>query len=154
VRDLKHLEELSSATAFGSWAYDVVLALDRVDSGTDPMPSDRAVLVQAAELLSALADPASRPKTADSARSVATSETTRSAVATVLGAGSVEDLKPILDELASAAREAAEGRSPDAERLQRLIALFDRVGDLQLVRSNDVLAARKDAVTWTAMRMT
>lgn len=151
MRDLQHLEELSAATAFGSWANDVVVALDTVHGGGELAPFASGVLEQAALFLRTLADPTqwrSRPR---SARSVAATETTRTAVTSVLGRASGGDHHEALLELATAADQAAHGQLPPdkSDTLDALMRLFDRLGDLQLARSNAVLTSRKDAIAWT-----
>lgn len=156
MRDLQHLEELSAVTAFGSWANDIVVALEGVAGGPPESAEDRGLLLQAAEFLATLADPTLWRTRPPSARSLAASEATRSAVTSVLGTPPGEDQVTALRDLASAAREAAYGKlTPErAEYLPALMRLFDRVGDLQLARSNAVLTARKDSFAWTATRLT
>lgn len=154
MRDLRHLEELSSATAFGSWANDVVVALDRVREGETLDEPDRATVRQAADLLEAVAQPGAARQAPDLARSLAAGEATKTAIAAVLGHRPAPENKVQVEELAELAKQAATGTLADESRdqLDSLIDLFDRLGDLQLVRSNAVLSERKRAVAWTAMQ--
>ena len=156
MRDLRHLEELSSATAFGSWANDVVVALDRVREGENLADADRATIGQAAGLLEAVLQPNARRHAPDMARSLAAGETTKRAIAAVFGPRPSDENRAKLAQLAAVATRAAKGTetSGDGDRLDEMIDLFDRLGDLQLVKSNAVLSARRRAVTWTGTQPT
>src|SRR4051812_6578602 len=126
MRDLRHLEELSSATAFGSWANDVVVALDKLREGEDLEDTDVRTLDQAASLLEAVSDPGTTRQAPDMARSLAAGETTKTAVAAVLGRRPGEENRARLLELATVARRSATGAAagPDRERLDEIIELF------------------------------
>jgi hypothetical protein len=158
MRDLQHLEELSSATAFGSWVNDVVIALDNARSHGEVGNVGRIVLSEAANLIARVNEPQTSRQIPDAARGLAAGETTRSAISAVLGASGEDNAQvdAALQVLSATARRASNGAldSDDAERVDALIRLFDRLGSLQLVRSNSVLTARKSAGPWTATTMT
>jgi len=151
VRDLRHLEELSSATAFGSWANDVVVALDRARLGDQFGDGDVEVLGEAAVLLRGLDDRNLRRQASGVARSLTAGQTTRTAFASVIGRDEGRDQKAILERLASTVEKAAKRAIPtgDNASVDALIHLFERIGDLQLVKSNSIWSARKRAA-WTA----
>ena len=158
MRDLQHLEELSSATAFGSWVNDVVIALDQARSRDEVGATGRLVLAQASNLIARLAEPQTSPQIPDAARGLAAGETTRSAISAVLGPRGEDNahLGVVLRALSETARRASAGAldDDDAARVDDLIQVFDRLGSLQLVKSNSVLVSRKNAGAWTATTMT
>jgi hypothetical protein len=155
MRDLQRLEELSSTAALGMWADDVVLALDR--STRNPVnEADRELLLAAAGMLEQALERTAQPLDAPrSARDLAATNTALSALAMLaheqLGAQS-----QLLDDMAKTIRAASEGSlgPDDADRLQPVIALFELVGERQLVESNSVLRSGKDTEPWTAIQTT
>jgi hypothetical protein len=152
MRDLQHLEELSSTAALGLWADDVVLALDQTASGAEPSTAQATLLAEAAETLEEArkrtVKPLTTPKTA---RALAATETALTAVATMVRARSGESQHELLDAMVRVLRVAAEGklRKSDANRVQLVIELFGMVGEHQLAASNSVLRSRKEARAWT-----
>lgn len=156
VRDLHHLEELSAATAFGSFATDVVLALDRARTvEATPADSDSQVLHEAAHVLLTLVEPDLKPGLAGTASGLAATETAHSAVTRFLENRSVTDLEGEIRGLAAAAEKSATGSSAEVEpeRFDALIGLFGRVSAMQLAESAAVLTAGKGAEPWTAMQL-
>jgi hypothetical protein len=162
MRDLQRLEELSSTAALGLWADDVVLALHRATASDGPSEADRRLLTDAADTLSATQARADQPlATPSSAQDLAATDTALSVVATLAqeNAGSDEDraqeVRGRLSDMADVLRAAAEGRlaGADEERLEPALGFFGRVGEVQLVESNSLLASQKDLGPWTATRM-
>lgn len=162
MRDLQRLEELSSTAALGLWADDVVLALHRATASDGPSEADRQLLTDAADILSATQTRADEPlATPTSAQNLAATDTALSVVATLAQehAGSDEDraeeMRERLSAMADVLRAAAEGRlsGADEEHLEPALGFFGRVGEVQLVESNSVLASQKDSGPWTATRM-
>src|SRR4051812_18973054 len=92
MRDLQHLEELSSTAALGLWADDVVLALDRAARG-ERTADDSRLLADAAAILDHARErtetPLSNPRSASALRTTDTALTAVSALARE-GAGSDE----------------------------------------------------------------
>lgn len=155
MRDLQRLEKLSSTAALGLWADDLVLALDRAKSG-EARASDSELLRAAAGMLEQAlewtAHPLAPPR---SARDLAATNTTLSALAALAQEQSGEE-QQLLEGMAKTIRDAAEGRltQDDMARLDSVIGLFELVGERQLVESNSVLMSRKDTEPWTAIETT
>lgn len=155
MRDLQRLEELSSTAALGLWADDIVLALDRAIGG-DVSEPDKKLLRAAADWLEEALQPTPHPPPSSmSARDLAATSTALSALAT-LAHEHVGNQDQLLADIAKLIREASEGvlGADDAARLQPVIALFELVGERQLVASNSVLMSRKDAEPWTGIQPT
>lgn len=155
MRDLQRLEELSSTAALGIWADDVVLALDRAARGLTSEP-DQQLLIDAATMLERALERTAQPlATPRSARDLAATNTALYALAT-LAHEHLGDEDQLLDRLAKTIRAASEGTlgPNDADQLERVIALFELVGERQLVESNSVLMSRKDMEPWTAIQTT
>ncbi len=161
MRDLQSLENLSSTAALGLWADDVVLALYRAITGATIGERDKRILSDAATTLAATRTRADEPLApAGTARDLAASDTALSVVASLAQeqSGSQEDraqeIGGYLSAMADVLNEAAEGRLAGAteEQLQPALRFFGTVGEVQLMESNSVLAARKDLGAWTAMR--
>lgn len=152
MRDLQHLEELSSTAALGLWADDVVLALDRATSGDGLSAAHAGLLREAAEMLDAALErtehPLTTPKTA---RALAATDTALTVVATLVRSQPEKSERELLAAMASVLREAANGAltADDAERVRPVMDLFGMVGEHQLVASNSVLTSRKEARAWT-----
>lgn len=156
MRDLQRLEELSSTAALGLWADDIVLALDRVTSGAALDAADAELLNDAAEMLEAALKRTDEPLTApSSARALAASNTALTIVATLAREQPGTDERQLLGAMATILREAASGvlTQEDIERVHPVMELFGLLGEYQLVRSNSVLASRKDSRAWTATPM-
>lgn len=152
VRDLQRLEELSSTAALGLWADDVVLALDRAISDAALDAPDAELLNDAAEMLEAALQRAEEPLMApSSARALAATNTALTLVATLAREQPGTDERELLGAMAALLREAAKGTltRDDSGRVHSVMELFGLLGEHQLVRSNSVLAARKDARAWT-----
>ncbi|MCA1706311.1 MAG: hypothetical protein LC808_24810 [Actinobacteria bacterium] len=153
MRDLRHLEQLSSTAALGLWADDVVLALDRARSGTVLSDAESGLLRDAAETLEATLErtehPLTTPKTA---RGLAATETALTVVATLVQGQPEKSERELLAAMASVLRQAADGAltTDDAERVSPVMDLFGMVGEHQLVASNSVLTSRREARAWTA----
>ena len=152
MRNLRHLEELSSTAALGLWADDVVLALDRATSGAELSDAHAGLLLEAAEILEAALErtehPLTTPKTA---RALAATDTTLTVVATLVRARPEKSERELLKAMARVLREATEGKlsETDADRVRPVMDLFGMVGEHQLVASNSVLTSRKEARAWT-----
>jgi len=153
MRDLQRLERLSSTAALGLWADDVVLALDRAATGRGSRSeSDVRLLGDAAEVLDAAWQRTDQPLVSPrSARALAATDTTLSAVAALLRGQSEGDRQHLLEVTAKVVRGAASGSltDGDGERVQAAMKLFGIVGEQQLVESNSVLSSSKDARVWT-----
>jgi hypothetical protein len=155
MRDLQRLEELSSAAALGLWADDIVLALDRVASGTEFTQADTELLTAAAEMLEAALERAEHPfATPKSAHGLAATTSALNLVATLARQQPGTDEQAILRAMASILRQAATGSLGEdaSERVRPVMELFGMIGEHQLVASNSVLASRKDLGAWTATR--
>jgi hypothetical protein len=153
MRDLQRLEELSSAAALGLWADDIVLALDRVTSGTAFAQTDTDLLTAAAEMLEAALERAEHPlATPKSAHGLAATTTALNLVATLARQQPGKDQQAILRAMSSILRQAATGSLGEdaSERVRPVMELFGMIGEHQLVASNSVLASRKDLGAWTA----
>jgi len=152
MRDLQHLEELSSTAALGLWADDVVLAVDRATSSASLSDAQAGVLREASEMLEAALErtehPLTTPKTA---RGLAATDTALTVVATLVQGQPEKSERELLTAMASVLREAADGAltMDDAERLSPVMDLFGMVGEHQLIASNSVLTSRKEARAWT-----
>lgn len=153
MRDVRRLEELSSAAALGLWADDIVLALDRATSDVELADADTKLLTDAAEMLEAALERTEHPlATPKSARGLAATNTALNFVATLVRQQPGTDEKAILQAMASVLREAATGSlaSDASERVRPVMELFGMIGEHQLVASKSVLASRKDLRAWTA----
>jgi hypothetical protein len=152
MRDLQRLEQLSSTAAFGLWADDVVLALDRVSVGDGSVSSnDRQLLLEAAAVLDEALERSTSPfSTPTSSRALAASDTALTAVALLARDHSVADHKVLLEQIANTLRAAASGETDDTDRVAEAMALFGIVGESQLMESNAVLTAQRDISGWTA----
>jgi hypothetical protein len=152
MRDLRHLEQLSSTAALGLWADDVVVALDQATSGGDLSDVHAKLLYEAAEMLDAAVErtehPLATPKTA---RGLAATDTTLTVVATLLRAQPGKSERDLLKAMASVLRKAAEQTlgADDVQRVRPVMDLFGMVAEHQLVASNSVLTSRKEARAWT-----
>jgi len=152
MRDLQRLEQLSSTAAFGLWADDVVLALDRATSATGPAEVDPQLLTDAAEMLEAALERTEQPLSAPrSARSLAATDTALTLVASLVRDQPGTGERELLTTMAAVLRDAATGAisREDADRVEPVMDLFGMLGEHQLVQSNSVLASRKDPRTWT-----
>lgn len=152
MRDFQRLERLSSTAALGLWADDVVLALDRLISGTSRGDVDPQLLADAAEMLEAARERTEQPLSAPrSARSLAATSTALGIVAGLVreqpGTGERELLTAMAEVLRDAATGALSGE--DVGRVEPVMDLFGRLGEHQLVLTNSVLASRKEPRTWT-----
>jgi hypothetical protein len=152
MRDLQHLEELSSTAALGFWADDVVFALDRATSGAELSRTQADLLREAAETLKEALerteDPLMTPKTA---RALAATNTTLTVIATLARTRPEKSERELLEAMTKVLLEAAEGKlsETDADRVRPVMDLFGMVGEHQLVASNSVLTSRKEARAWT-----
>jgi hypothetical protein len=152
MRDLQHLEELSSTAALGLWADDVVLALDRAISGPALANAQADILREAAEMLEAALERTEHPLTTPStARALAATDTALTVLATLVRSQPNKSERELLEAMAGILREAADGALSvsDAERVQPVMDLFGMVGEHQLVASNSVLTSRKEERAWT-----
>jgi hypothetical protein len=161
MRDLQSLENLSTTAALGLWADDVVLALHRAVTGTAVGERDKRILSHAASTLAATRTRADEPLApAGTARDLAASDTALSVVASLAQeqAGGAEDqteeIGVFLSAMADVLTDAADGKLAGAseEQLQPALRFFGTVGEVQLMESNSVLAARKDLGAWMATR--
>lgn len=161
MRDLQSLENLSSTAALGLWADDVVLALHRALTNPTVGERDQRILSDAASTLVATRTRADEPLApAGTARDLAASDTALSVVASLAhrqalrGEDRTKEIGGFLSAMAEVLREAAEGRLIGAaeEQLEPALGFFGTVGEVQLMESNSVLAARKDLGAWTATR--
>jgi hypothetical protein len=152
MRDLQHLEQLSSTAALGLWADDVVLALDRAMSDAALTDAQVGLLREAAEMLEAALERTEHPMTTPkTARALAATDTALTVVATLVRAQPEKSERELLAAMASILRQAAGGAltADDAERVRPVTDLFGMVGEHQLVASNSVLTSRKEAQGWT-----
>jgi hypothetical protein len=152
MRDLRHLEELSSTAALGMWADDVVIALDRAEAGTELSEAQVDLLREAAKVLDETREWAERPlATPKSARALAASDFALSALTTIAEGRQGKSGRDLLAGMADVLNEAADGRLPsgDTERARPVTVLFGLLGQHQLVASNSVLTSRKEARAWT-----
>jgi hypothetical protein len=152
MRDLRHLEELSSTAALGMWADDVVLALDRATSGAGLTDAQAGLLREAAEMLEAALKRTEHPLTTPrTARQLAATDSALTVVATIVRSQPETSERDLLEAMASVLREAAAGRlgAEDTERIRPVMDLFGMVGEHQLVASNSVLTSRKEVRAWT-----
>lgn len=154
MRDLHQMKELSEATGFGSFASDVVLAVDRLRTGT-PREPDSELIGRAAELLATLPateGPADQPRLA---QGIAARDATRDAVALSLGTPPDNDYGPLFAELAEGARSLAAGRldQVDEKTVDALLKLFGRVAEMQLARGSALLTTRSEPGPWMATQL-
>ena len=152
MRDLGHLEELSSTAALGLWADDVVMALDQAKTGAPLGEAHRDILQGAAATLEAAAHPAEHPPEAPgSVRALAASENAQTVAAALVQGHPKADVQRLLASMAEVLDHAAAGRlSPgDADRVDEVIELFGVLGERQLMASNSMLTSRKEARAWT-----
>jgi len=152
MRDLQHLEELSSTAALGLWADDVVLALDKAVAGSDLPAPQAEVLETAAAVLEAALQRTEHPLSAPtSAHALAATDSALSVVATLAREQPETSATDLLSTMADVLREAATGAlATDAmERIKPVLDLFGMVGEHQLVASNSLLSSRKEGRGWT-----
>ncbi|MCA1706696.1 MAG: hypothetical protein LC808_26905 [Actinobacteria bacterium] len=152
MRDLQHLEELSSTAALGLWADDVVLALDRATSSEALNDAQAGLLRDAAEILEAALQRSEHPLTTPkTARTLAATDTALTVVATLVQGRPEKSERELLAPMASVLREAADGALTvdDADRIHPVMDLFGMVAEHQLVASNSVLTSRKEGRAWT-----
>lgn len=152
MRDLQHLEELSSAVALGFWADDVVLALDQAISGNELSGENVTLLREAADIVEAALEREQEPLSAvKSVRALAATDTTLSAAEALVRDQPGTDQRKLLGEIAEVLREAAGKHlaAGDTDRARPVMELFDLVGEHQLVEGNSVLSARREARSWT-----
>jgi hypothetical protein len=152
MRDLGHLEELSSTAALGLWADDVVIALDQAASDRPLEESSAETLRQAADTLEIAArrttHPLDTPKTAHALAATDSALT----VATALVQGQPgEGVQQLLESMSGVLKKAAGGQlgPEDSDGIQGVMGLFGLLGEHQLVASNSVLTSRKEARAWT-----
>jgi hypothetical protein len=156
TRDLQRLEKLSSTAALGLWADDVVITLESASSGGALNASGQELLKAAANTLEEIRDEVDQPMVVPkSARSLATTDTTLSAV-TALAREQDSDVKQMLGDMARAIRQVAHGQlaKEDSESLEIALDVFSLIGEYQLAESNAVLMPRKDRDAWSATKMT
>lgn len=154
MRDLQRLEKLSSTVALGLWADDVVLALDRAITSGRADEVDARLLRDAADMLDEAGQRVSQPLLAPkSARALAATDTTLTAVAALAREQAIDELQ-MLNDLAALIRGAARGdlSGEDTDRLQIAVTLFGLIGEQQLVESNAVLTSRKHMRPWMAQQ--
>jgi hypothetical protein len=152
MRDLGHLEELSSTAAVGLWADDVVIALDRALSGSSLSEASRDLLGSAAGTLKAAAEETEHPMEAPkSARALAATDSAMTAAAALVQDHPEEDIQRLLLSMSETLERAAAGRlsSEDSKSAKKVIDLFGLLGERQLMASNSVLTSRKEARAWT-----
>jgi hypothetical protein len=152
MRDLQRLEELSSTAALGLWADDVVVAISHALSGLPLSDAEKRLLKDAAHVLAAAAERTAKPLSPPrSARALAATDTALVAVATLARESDDREQRNVMTTLAKVIRKAVKGalEEGDAGQLDLAMRLFAIFGELQLVESNSVLTARKDARAWT-----
>jgi hypothetical protein len=153
VANLQRIKEASDAAAFGSFASDVVLAIDRVRLG-HPRSADSAVLNRAADLLDSLSADNGIPDPARRAYSITARQTAQSAARRAFGT-TAADVAEVIDPLAVASRALAENqRNVDPKHVDRLIKLFSLIADLQLARGTSIRMHRSTRSPWTATQPT
>ena len=152
MRDLGHLEELSSTAALGLWADDVVIALDHAMSGRPLTEAKEGVLQGAATTLKAAAQQTEHPmETPKSSHALAATDSALTVAAALVQDQPEEDVQQLLLSMAEILDQAAAGQlSPeDADRTRKVIDLFGLLGERQLAASNSVLTSQKEARAWT-----
>lgn len=151
MRDLGHLEELSSTAALGLWADDVVIALDRAVSGA-ATAADREILRDAAATLKAAVQRTEHPLDPPrSGHSLAATDSALTVAATLVQGRQADGVRQILESTAEILdRASAEPPKPqNSEQIGQAIDLFGLLGERQLAASNSVLTSWKEARAWT-----
>lgn len=147
MRDLQRLEQLSSATALGFWAEDVILALDRITRRGEREAEDRALLSEAAEVLEAAVGRSEKPFAAvGTAKTVAATDTALGVAESLAKANSPEKAQELLRKAASVLRDVAADRE-DVD-IQPAIDLFGAIGRQQLARGNAASGYGGGARSW------
>jgi hypothetical protein len=157
MRDLGHLEQLSSTVALGMWADDVVIALDRAQEHQAVQPSDAETLRIASEVLKSAARRAEHPmEPPRSAHNLAATDNALTFAASFVDETSGKNLHFVLESMADVLVAAAAGQLPsqDSTVVSHVIQLFSSLGEHQLLASKSVLTSRKDALPWTETPMT
>ncbi len=152
MRDLQRLEKLSSTTALGLWAEDVILALDRVTRLGQRSAEDVEVLRRAAAILDAALGQSEQP--------LGHPDPANGLAATDMALGVAEDLseerspkgtQATLRDTAEILRNAATGElGESAEKVSAAMDFFDAVGRHQLAAGNSISGHSRGSRSWMA----
>jgi hypothetical protein len=156
MRDLQRLERLSSATALGLWAEDVILALDRLTRLREQRPGDLEVLQEAASLLDAALNRSERPlAVAPSTNGLAATNMALDIAETLSDDRSPQGTQEKLRDTGNALREAVAGNLEEGDpRIDAAFDFFSAVGRRQLAASNTVSGQSRGSRSWMAAPMT
>jgi hypothetical protein len=150
MRDLQRLEELSSATALGFWAEDVILALDRITRLQRDSKDDKRLLTDAAEVLDAAIERSQEPFAAlSSAKGVAATDTALGVAENLNEEKSPEKIQEMLRQVAGVLREVEAGRGSDID-LAPAMTFFAAIGKHQLAVGNSVSGYSGGTGSWMA----
>jgi hypothetical protein len=152
MRDLGHLEELSSTAALGLWADDVVIALDHAMSGRAISEGNKEILRSAADTLKAAAQQTAHPmEVPRSAHALAATDSALTAAAALVQGQPEQNIQSLLESMAKVLDQASSGHvsEKNLDYAKQVVNLFGLLGERQLMASNSVLASRKEARAWT-----
>lgn len=151
MRDLGHLEELSSTAALGLWADDVVIALDQAMSGRGVSEGHKGLLLEAAGMLKDAAERTEHPMEAHrSAYALAATDSALDVASALVREHPQEDVQGLLKSMAELLEQASRGelKPEDADPANQVLDLFGLLGERQLIASNSVLNSRKESRAW------
>lgn len=154
MRDLGRLEKLSSATALGLWAENVILATDRLTRLKQDTESDKALLRDAAEVLDAAIERSEEPFAAvNSTKAVAATDTALDIAEELSDEPTPESTQETLRNVSSILRGVAAGRGAELD-LKPAMSFFAAVGKHQLAVGSSVSGYSGRAGSWVARPMT
>ncbi len=149
MRDLQRLEKLSSATALGFWAEDVILGIDRITRSGREREGDRNLLTEAANVLDDAVGRSEAPFAAVApVKSIAATDTALGVAERLAAKEPPERVREILREVAEILREVADGKGDSAD-LTPAIEFFAAIGKHQLAEANAASGYSGGAGSWT-----
>lgn len=154
MRNLERIEKLSSATALGLWAENVILATDRLVRLEQDTGSDKALLIDAAEVLDAAIERSEEPFAAlQTTKAVAATDTALDIAEELSDDPSPEKTQETLRSVSSILREVAAGEGADLD-LKPAMSFFSAVGKHQLALGSSISGYSGRAGSWVARPMT
>lgn len=157
MRDLQRLEKLSSTTALGLWAEDVILALDRMARLSQRDESDIELLRRAADVLEAALGRSEQPLGPPvPANAIAATDMALGVAEGLAEERSPESTQATLRSTAEVLRNAAAdhlGEDREAE-VSPAIDFFAAVGQHQLAAGNSISGHSRGSRSWMAMPTT
>ncbi len=153
MRDLQRLEKLSSTTALGLWAEDVILTLDRVTRLGQRGDEDIEVLRRAAGILDAALGQSEQPlRHPDPANGLAATDMALGVAEDLSEERSPKGTQATLRTTAEILRNAATGELEEgfSEKVSAAMDFFDAVGQHQLAAGNSISGHSRGSRSWMA----